>query len=83
MKISHTEDLAQLAALMGPNATPDEPAAMRDALIGAGRSDTDLVSRSDWLDLLDLVVAGDAAARLVKSLLALLLIRTSIALMRE
>jgi hypothetical protein len=58
MKISHSMDLAQLAALMGPDATPDDAAVMRDALIGAGYIDTDQVARSDWRALLDLVVTA-------------------------
>jgi len=38
-------------------ATSPDAAAIRDALIGAGHSDTNRVSRSGWLELLDLVVA--------------------------
>ena len=46
MKISHSMDLGQLAALMGPDARPDAASGMHDALLGAGYTDTDEVSRS-------------------------------------
>ena len=63
MKISHTMDLAQLAAPIGPDATPDEAAVMRDALIGAGYSHTGQVSRSDWWSGSTWWSPGDAGGR--------------------
>ena len=82
MKISHTMNLGQLAALMGPNTAPDGAAHMCDALIGAGYDDTDRVSRTHRLELLDLLVAGDAAVHAADAAIAIP-VRTVLADMRR
>lgn len=58
MKISSTMNLAQLAQLMGDNATEAEAMHMRATLDGIGAWDsTEDVPEGEWLKMLDGAVA--------------------------
>lgn len=56
MRITTTMDLGLLAECMGPEATPEDAAAMRDRLAATSYTYTDEIPDAEWLALLG---AGD------------------------
>ena len=61
-ELARSTDLAYPADLMGPDATPTDAAAVRDALMGADYADTDQVSPDDWAALPEQVEVHAAVA---------------------
>lgn len=53
MKIARSMSLGELAERMGSDATPENAAAMRDALLETEYTDTEDMPDDEWLSILD------------------------------